>query len=205
MSEPWLQWAQRLQAIAQNGLTYTEGPFDRDRYQQIRQIAAEMMASVANVAPATILDWFAQDEGYATPKIDVRGVVFHDDKLLLVKERDDQKWTLPGGWVDIGESPSAAIEREIWEESGYCAQAQKLLAIYDRNRHGHPPARHHAYKLFFQCRLLGGTAVTSIETEAAEFFAEHELPDLSLSRVVPQQLMRMFEHYRHPDWPTDFD
>lgn len=207
MTPQWLQWAQQLQAIAQNGLTYSENPFDIDRFRQVQQVAAEILATHTNLPLESALDLFKQEEGYATPKVDVRGAVFWQDKLLLVKERFDGRWTLPGGWVDVGEPPSRAIEREIYEESGYQAQAVKLLALYDRNhpRHAHPPFWHHIYKLFFRCELLSGTATSSIETEAAEFFAEDDIPELSLSRVVPSQITRLFEHYRNPDLPTDFD
>lgn len=207
MSSQWLEWAQKLQAIAQNGLTYTENPFDRDRFQQLQQIAAEIMATHSNMDAAVILDLFKQQTGYATPKVDVRGAVFQNDKILLVKERFDGFWTLPGGYVDVGESPSTAVEREVYEESGYQTRAVKLLALYDRNhaRHNHPPFEHHIYKVFFRCELLGGAPTNSVETEAATFFAETEIPELSLTRVVPTQITRLFEHYRHPDWPTDFD
>jgi ADP-ribose pyrophosphatase YjhB (NUDIX family) len=207
MASQWIQWAQRLQAIAQNGLTYSENPFDLERFQQVRQIAAEIMATAAQLNFDDVLRSFQQEDGYATPKLDVRGAVFQEDKLLFVKEREDGRWTLPGGWVDVGEPPSLAIEREVYEESGYQTKAVKLLAVYDRNhpRHRHPPAQHHAYKLFFRCQLLSGTATESYETEAVEFFAESEIPELSLTRVVPSQVTRLFEHYRNPDLPTDFD
>lgn len=207
MDVRWLEWAQKLQAIAQNGLTYSENPFDIDRFQQVQTVAAEMMATYSNMEPAYILDLFQRESGYATPKIDVRGAVFQDDKILMVKERFDGRWTLPGGYGDIGEPPSLAIEREVFEESGYQTRAVKLLALYDRNhpRHNHPPFEHHIYKLFFRCDLLSGSPTTSIETEAVAFFAEAEIPELSLTRVVPSQIARLFEHYRNPDWPTDFD
>lgn len=207
MSTQWLEWGQKLQAIAQTGLTYRNNAYDVMRYEQIQAIAAEMIATYANVEPTYLLDLFKQDSGYATPKVDVRGAVFQNDKILLVKEREDGCWTLPGGWVDVGESPSYAVEREIFEESGYQAKAVKLLAVYDRNhpRHGHPPFPYHAYKLFFLCELMGGSASDSCETEEASFFAEGEIPELSLTRVVPSQVVRLFEHYRNPDYLTDFD
>lgn len=207
MDLKWLEWAQKLQAIAQNGLAYSENPFDIDRFQQVQQVASEIMATYTQREPTYVANLFQQERGYATPKLDVRGVVFQDDRILLVKERWDGCWTLPGGFVDVGEPPSQAIEREVWEESGYQTRAVKLLALYDRNhpRHGHPPFEYHIYKLFFRCELLGGAAADSIETEAATFFGETEIPQLSLSRVVPSQISRLFEHYRHPDWPTDFD
>jgi ADP-ribose pyrophosphatase YjhB (NUDIX family) len=207
MSHDWLEWAQRLQAIAQNGLTFNDNPYDVERYQQIRQIAAEIIASHTHLETGDFLHLFSNEEGYATPKVDVRGVVFRDDKILLVNEREDGCWTLPGGWVDVGESPSTAVVREVYEESGYQTKVRKLLAVYDRNhpRHGHPAFPYQVYKLFFQCDLIGGTATDNFETEGAAFFAEDNIPELSLTRVVPTQIARLFEHYGHPDWATDFD
>ncbi|MFB2923090.1 MULTISPECIES: NUDIX hydrolase [Aerosakkonema] len=207
MSDRWIEWAQQLQAIAQNGLTYNENPFDIERYQQIRQIAVDIIAAHSDMEPSYILDLFNREIGYATPKVDVRAAVFDDNKILLVQEREDGCWTLPGGWADVGDSPSEAIVREVYEESGYHVRAVKLLAIYDRNhpRHGHPPLVHHVYKLFFQCELIGGTPTKSFETEGIAFFDELDLPKLSLTRVVPSQIARLFEHYRNPTWQTDFD
>jgi ADP-ribose pyrophosphatase YjhB (NUDIX family) len=207
MSVKWLNWAQQLQAIAQNGFTYCENPYDLERYRQGRQIAAEMMAAHADVEPSFVSRLFAKEEGYATPKVDVRGAVFQGDKILLVKEREDGCWTLPGGWVDVGESPSEAVVREVYEESGYQTKALKLLALYDRNhpRHGHPPLRHHVYKLFFQCEIIGGAPAPNLETSTVEFFSIEKIPELSLTRVVPSQIVRLFEHYHHSGWQTDFD
>ncbi|MBD1995595.1 NUDIX hydrolase [Leptolyngbya sp. FACHB-541] len=212
MSSKWLEWSQQLQAIAQNGFAYCQNPYDLERYEQVRQLAAEIMAAHTGVEPSFVYSLFEQEEGYATPKVDVRGAVFREDKILLVKEREDGRWTLPGGWVDVGESPSQAVEREVYEESGYQTKATKLLALFDRNhaRHGHPPFHHHVYKLFFHCEILDSAPQESHksenhETEAVAFFAEHQIPELSLTRVMPTQIARLFEHLRHPDWATDFD
>ena len=205
MNPRWLDWATRLQAIAQTGLTFARDPYDVERYQELREIAAEMLAAGTNAEIGYIRDLFAEQAGYATPKVDVRGAVFRDDAILLVRERSDGCWTLPGGWADVGDSPSTAVEREIAEESGYIARAVKLLAFYDRNRHGHPPYPFHAYKVFFLCELIGGAAQPSGETSEVGFFREDVLPELSLTRTVPAQIARLFEHYRHPEWPADFD
>ncbi|MDO9348593.1 MAG: NUDIX domain-containing protein, partial [Anaerolineales bacterium] len=135
-----------------------------------------------------------------------RGVVFREDAILLVRELFDQKWTLPGGWADVNESPSTAVVREIQEEAGFETHAVKLLAVYDRTKQGHLPQHpFSAYKLFFRCEITGGAPSESIETSGAAFFREGEIPELSLARVTPLQITRMFEHYRHPEWPTDFD
>src|SRR5581483_2836833 len=205
MNPNWLTWAQRIQAIAQTGLTFSHDMYDIERYEELRAIAAEIMAAYSGADVDMIRGLFAREVGYATPKIDVRGVVFRGGAILLVKERADGLWTLPGGWADVGDPPSAAVEREIAEESGYQARAVKLLALYDRNKHGHPPRPDHVYKLFFLCELLGGAPSTTMETDGVGFFREDQLPDLSVDRIMPAQIARMFEHLRHPEWPTDFD
>ena len=211
----WLDWAQRLQALSQTGLTFSDNPFEVERYESIREIAAEMMAAHSELSVESIRDLFADQAGYATPKVDVRGVVFRhamsrgaaerSAEILLVKERRDGRWTLPGGWADVNDSPAEATEREVYEESGYRARAVKLLACYDRNKHGHPAYAFHIYKLFFLCDLVGGAPASSVETEVAGWFRETEIPTLSLPRVTPSQIRRFFEHYRHPEWSTDFD
>lgn len=210
MNEPdtatrWLDWASRLQAIAQNGLLYATNPFDIQRYEAIRDIATEMMACGSDASFETIRGLFVAQSGYATPKVDVRGVVFQGETILLVRERADGLWTLPGGWADVGDQPAQAVEREVFEESGYQVRAAKLLAVYDVRRHDHPPRPFHSYKLFFQCELIGGAPTASDETDEIGFFPENNLPPLSLGRVTPSEIARFFEHYRHPDWPTDFD
>lgn len=205
MQPKWLEWAQKLQAIAQNGLTYSEGVYDIERYKQLRAIATEIMVTYSNVEHSYVLDLFSGEVGYATPKVDVRGAIFRDDTILLVKERADGLWTLPGGWADVGESPSEVVVKEVYEESGYQVRATKLLAVYDRNKQGHPPFPFYVYKLFFHCELIDGSPSSSIETEAVDFFPEDALPELSIGRVTPAQITRLFQHYRQPDLPTDFD
>lgn len=203
----WLRWARELQAIAQIGLTYaTENHFDVERYTRIREIAAEIMAAGGGVKTGAILALWDRERGYATPKVDVRGVVFRDDAILLVREVADGGWTLPGGWADVNESPGESVVREVREESGYETRPVKLLAVYDRSKHGHTPLfPFHVYKLFIRCELTGGGPTTSRETSAVGFFAEHDLPDLSPSRITPAQVRRMFEHHRHPEWAADVD
>lgn len=206
MEPAWLKWAKQLAALSQNGLTYAENPYDVERYEKVRQIAVEMMASKSDLDKGTLLTIFQREEGYATPKVDVRGVVFRDGKILLIKERSDNLWSLPGGWADPGQSPTESVVREVFEESGFETQARRLLAVYDRSKHPHePPCPFHIYKLFFLCEITGGEAKTSYETTAVDFFAENEIPDLSITRILPFQIARMFEHYRNPNLPTDFD
>lgn len=206
MNQPiWLDWAMRIQSIAQNGLAYCQNPFDVERYHQLRELAAEIIAHYTDAEMPYLRDLFAGEQGYATPKVDIRGVVFHENKILLVKELADGRWTLPGGWVDVGETPSSAVEREVWEESGYQVKAARLLAVFDRNLHGHPPFPFHTYKLFVQCDLIGGEAATSVETGGAEFFAQDQIPPLSLLRTTPEEIDRMFAHLYDPTLPAEFD
>ncbi len=155
----WVGWGRELQAIAQTGLHFSESEYDRERYRKILAISIEMFADCSGETPALIRGLFENQAGYATPKVDVRGVIFRDDKLLLVQERSDGLWTLPGGWADVNDSPSEAVEREIAEESGFQAKAERMLAIFDRAKHRHePPFSFHVYKLFILCRLEGGEA-----------------------------------------------
>ena len=205
MEPKWLEWARRLNALAQNGLTFAENEYQVERYREIRAIAGEMIAERSGEDAKRVLELLACDAGYATPKVDVRGVVFRDGKILLVQERSDGLWTLPGGWADVGDSPAGAVVREIREESGFETRAIKLLALLDRSRHDHPPHLNYIYKVFIQCELLGGSPMTSHEIQDVGFFAADEIPALSLTRVVPRQIARMFEHYRQPDLPADFD
>ena len=205
---PLLDWSRRLQAIAQTGLEFTKDPYDVERYHAVRQLAAEMAAvGEAGLSVAETVDLFARDSGYTTPKVDVRAVVFDaEGRVLLVCERSDGGWTLPGGWADVSVSPAENVVREVFEESGFEVQACKMLAVYDRDRHPHPPMRQHVYKLFVRCEILGGTALQETsETTGAEFFPEDALPELSTARVTAPQIHRFFEHYRRPDLPTDFD
>ncbi len=201
----WLEWAQNLQALAQSGLTYSPNPFDVQRYQAIREIAAEMISAYAEIDLKIVHDLYEAQSGYTTPKVDVRGVVFKNDQILLVRELSDGGFTLPGGWVDVNESPSSAVEREVWEETGYEVKAKKLLALYDRNKHGHPAYIFHIYKVFILCDLIGGQPAGSIETGEANFYSEDQIPPLSIARTTVEEIARFYEHHRHPDMPTDFD
>ena len=191
--------------MSQTGLTYATDPFDRRRYEEMREIAAEMMAAETGAESGAVAAHYRLEDGYATPKIDVRGVCVRDDAVLLVRERSDGLWTLPGGWADVGDTPSRSVEREVWEESGYTARAVRLLALLDRDRQGHPPIPYHAYKAFFLCEITGGSPATDHETDAAGFFRPASLPPLSTERVTEAQIRRCFDLSRHPEWPPDFD
>jgi ADP-ribose pyrophosphatase YjhB (NUDIX family) len=207
MIDQWLNWVRRLQAVAQIGLAYATDPFDIERYESIRDIAAEMAAAHTADDFGTIQNLFAHQKGYATPKIDVRGVIICKGKMLLAKERKEGLWAIPGGGADVGESPGQAVEREVYEETGYQVRATRLLAVFDRDhpRHGHSPYPFSVYKLFFQCDLLGGEPTTSLETNGVGFFARDQIPALSPMRVTPSQVDRLFEIHAHPEWPTEFD
>ncbi len=202
----WLDWCKRLQALAQNGLTFARDPYDIERYRAVREVAAEMLAQGSGLDLVVVRGVLERDSGYATPKVDLRGVVFRDDTLLLVRERAEGKWTLPGGWADPCASPAENVVREIEEESGFLTRPTKLLAVLDRSKHPHePPFAFHVYKIFVLCTLVGGTETPSAETDAVGFFSEGALPELSVTRVTPGQIRRLFEHHREPTLPTDFD
>jgi len=201
----WLEWVQRLEAIAQSGLAYCTNVFDIERYQQIADIAAEIGAHYGETDFQTVRGLFTSQAGYATPKIDCRGVIFQDDKILLVRELSDGGWTLPGGWVDVGEPLSRAVEREVREEAGYVVKASRLLAVYDRNLHGHPPYLFHSYKIFVQCDVVNKTEADPTETETPTFYSENEHPALSLLRTTPEEITRMFTLFHQSGMPAEFD
>jgi ADP-ribose pyrophosphatase YjhB (NUDIX family) len=202
----WVGWARELQAIAQTGLHFCESVYDRERYRRILEIATEIFAEYSGESPEIIRTVFANQTGYATPKVDVRGVVFREGKLLFVRERSDGLWTLPGGWADVNDSPSEAVEREIAEESGFLTKAERMLAVFDRAKHDHhPPFPFHVYKLFILCRMHGGEAATALETSGVEFFAEDDIPPLSTSRVTDAQIRFCFDCLNSPAAPCRFD
>lgn len=206
MSTDLLEAARQLQAISQTGLEYATNDFDRERYEKVGALAMQLMSAASGHPASSLAQSFVYEKGYATPKIDVRAAVFSTDgRILLVREQADGLWTLPGGWADVGDSPAANAVREVKEESGYIVRATKLAAVYDRDLHGHPAIPYHTYKLFFLCDLLGGDPVTSMETDAVDFFPQSALPPLSLTRVVEKQIRHMFEHRANPDLPTTFD
>ena len=202
----WVQWARELQAIAQTGLHFSDSGYDRERYQKILQISVEIFAEYSGKSPSLIHGLFENQTGYATPKVDVRGVVFRSGKLLLVRERTDGLWTLPGGWADVNDSPSEAVEREILEESGFRTRAERMLAVFDRARHPHePPFPFHVYKLFVLCGLRGGEARTTFETSDVDFFGQNEIPPLSISRITIDQIHFCFETQKTPTTLCRFD
>ena len=205
MEPRWLEWAKRLQAIAQDGITYTKDHYDVERYTALREIAAEIIAYYAEADLAHVRDLLGRETGPATPKVDVRAAVFKNDTILLVKEPSDGRWSLPGGWADVNESAAEAVVREVFEESGYRTRVVKLVALYDRNKHPHPPYLYHAYKVFFQCDLLDANPVDVIDSAGVGFFRADAGPELSLTRVLPGQIARLFEHYRNPSLLTEFD
>jgi ADP-ribose pyrophosphatase YjhB (NUDIX family) len=199
----WLNWIKRLQAIAQDGLTYSKDDYDLGRYEQLRELAAEMQAAHSTGTLEEARDLLALERGPATPKVDVRAAVFEEGRILLVKEPDG--WSVPGGWADVGESPSETAARETLEESGYNVEPVRLLAAYDRDRRGHPPMAYHVYKLVYLCKLLDDEPLADGDAEGACFFGEGEIPELSVTRVTQAQISRFFEQHRDPTLPTDFD
>ncbi|KGX92108.1 ADP-ribose pyrophosphatase [Pontibacillus halophilus JSM 076056 = DSM 19796] len=201
----WLQWAQQIQSISQAGLTYAKDPFDKGRYEELLQLSAEIIEQHSEHEMQSVLQLYTQEKGYQTPKVDVRGVVFHEGQILLVKERSDGRWTLPGGYCDIGYSPKENVVKELYEESGYETVPVRLLAVLDKFKHPHPAEIFQYYKLFIECEIVGGNPSTSMETSDVQFFSRHELPPLSLGRVTPSQVDLLFQYENAPNLATWID
>lgn len=202
----WIDWVEQIRAIAQNGITYAQDGFDLERYHQLKTIAHEMTARLTGAPVDQVDDYFLPEKGYTTPKIDLRGGVFKEGKILLVRERSDNCWALPGGWGDIGESPSKGVVREIFEESGFTANAIKLAAIRDAHQHPyHPRCPHHVYKLLFLCELTGGQATANLEISDIGFFDIQQLPELSRERTIKEDIHLLMNHAQNNHLPTEFD
>jgi ADP-ribose pyrophosphatase YjhB (NUDIX family) len=206
MTINWLAAAERIRAIAQTGLAYADGKFDLERYHELTDVAQTMLGALLGQPPQRIQDVYALHRGYPTPKVDVRMAAFRNERLLLVRETDDGLWTMPGGWADEHDSPRQAVERETVEESGYEVTATRLICLKDRGSHDYRPKHLGAvYKLFFLGEVTGGEATTSIETSAAEFFAEDAMPELSPGRTLPADVTLAFAAQRDPNWVVPFD
>lgn len=199
MNNKWLDWVKQIQAIAQTGLTYSKDVYDQERYEMLRELSVEILSNYSFVDQDKIELTFASDTGYATPKVDIRGVVFQENKILLVREKMDGAWALPGGWADIGYSPFEVAVKEMKEEAGFDVKPMRLLAVLDKKFHNHPPEPYHIYKLFIQCQIVGGEALGGLETSEVGFFEEHDLPELSAERNTEAQIRTMFEFLRDPN------
>ncbi|HEY3312425.1 MAG TPA: NUDIX hydrolase [Anaerolineales bacterium] len=193
-SPKWFDWAREIYSLAQAGITYSGNPYDIQRYKRLQEITAEMLASQADLSQAAILQSFSMQSGYATPKVDVRGAVIRDGKILLVREQADGRWAMPGGWGDIGDGPADMVAREVWEESGFKVRVDKLVGLYDANRL-QPMEFYHVYKLVFLCSILAGEPTPSLETLEVGFFSMDELPPLSEVRTNRRILEEVFAHY----------
>ncbi|KMJ59511.1 ADP-ribose pyrophosphatase [Bacillus sp. LL01] len=205
MTDKWLDWAKQIQAIAQAGLTYSKDIYDIERFEQLRSMSVEMMSEQTGEDKTRIKDLFANETGYQTPKVDNRAVVFQEGRILLVKERQDDSWSLPGGWGDIGFSPKEVAVKEVYEESGFHVKAKKLLAVLDKKCHPHPPSPYHVYKIFIACEIIGGGARSGMETSNVAFFHKNELPTLSIDRNTESQILQMFHHYENPETEVQVD
>ena len=201
----WLNWAREIQSLSQTGLTYSKDDHDVQRYKRLMEIAAEIVQSHSNLSKENLLPDFLSQPGYATPKIDVRGAVAREGKILLVQERADQLWCMPGGWADVGDLPSETVKREVLEESSFEVAPKKLIGVYDANRGGIPLHFYHAYKVIFLCEIFGGEARPSSETLAVDFFGLDDLPPLSSARTSKLHLAEVFAHLRDPHRPAAFD
>ena len=207
MEDQWLTWAKRLQGIASTGLFFSEQPYDRERYQEVANIANEMLAALGNV-PVSRIESLVSDfaKGYATPKIDVRGAIIEDEKILLVREASDGLWTLPGGYADVGISASENVVKEVWEEASIKVSTIGLYGIRHKAKHGYDPDVRDFYKLFFHCEKMDeDVPAPGPETTDVGFFGLGNLPPLSRGRVIEQDLVAAFEFANNPTRLALFD
>ena len=204
-NKQWLDWVVELQSLAQAGLTYGKDPYDKERYQRIREIAAEMMGRLSDLPTETVKDLFCNETGYQTPKIDTRAAIFEGEKILLVQEKDG-RWSLPGGWCDVNVSVGENTVKEVKEEAGLDVRPQRIIAVQDRNKHNQPPYAYGVCKIFFLCTLLGGQFEENIETTGFDYFSEDALPLLAVEKNTEEQIRMCFAAYHAGEkWTTQFD
>lgn len=203
--EKWLKWAMEIQSLAQGGLAYTNNVYDIERYERLREIAAEMVAEKSNINLEKVKDLFCNEKGYQTPKIDTRAAIFKDNKILLVHENDG-RWALPGGWCDVLESIESNTLKEVREEAGLEAKAIKIIAIQDRNKHNKPVYAYGICKFFVLCEAIGGAFVENIETTETKYFSLGEIPEnLAEEKTSKEQIKMCFESANSENWQTLFD
>ena len=204
LKEPWLKWAVEIQSIAQIGLTYTKDEYDKERYEQLRNIASEMLSYKTDIPVDKVKNLFCNEQGYQTPKLDTRAAIFKDDKILLVHEKNGF-WSLPGGWVDILESIESNTIKEVKEETGLDVVAKKVIAIQDRNKHNTPIYPYGVCKVFVECEVMGGEFVENIETVEIGYFSIDNLPRLAEEKCTPKQVEMCFEAKNNKNWQVLFD
>ncbi|MEN8155273.1 MAG: NUDIX hydrolase [Acidobacteriota bacterium] len=200
-----LSLTKRIQALSQSGLTYSTCEYDLERYEELREISIKLMSMISPFNVEMIRDLFASETGYQTPKVDIRAVVIKENRILMVRERNDGLWSLPGGWADIGVSPGENAKKEVKEETGLDVVPKKVLAILDKECHEHPPSIHHTYKIFILCEIISGKLKTGLETDAVDFFPENNLPELSVNRNTQSQILMMFDLKNSSIMETVFD
>ncbi|GAB1453107.1 NUDIX hydrolase [Draconibacterium sp.] len=187
----------RIQALAEIGLHYSENIFDRERYEELQEIALQMLEQITDVPIEKITPVILEKDGYKTPKVDVRAVVFNEkNQILLVQEKVDGLWSLPGGWSDISFSPSEVAEKECFEEAGIKVKAVKLLAVLDKQKQNMPPAFEYVYKIFLLCEKLGDNISVGSETSDVGWFSENKLPEFSTPRNTEDQIKMMFQYHK---------
>lgn len=203
-NEKWLEWAVELQSLAQAGLTYGKDIYDKERYERIRDISAEMLSNKIDISIEKVKDLFCNETGYQTPKLDTRAAIFNDNKILLVKENSG-KWSLPGGWVDVNVSVKENTIKEVKEESGLDVTADKIIAVQDRAKHNLPVYAYGVCKIFVLCSVIGGEFEKNIETTESRYFNKNELPELATEKNTEEQIKMCFEAYESDNWITLFD
>ena len=205
MKEKWLFWASELQSIAQAGLTFCENNYDRERYEKIRNIVIEILHEYTEMDHKKIRELFASETGYQTPKVDIRASVFNDNKILMVKEKVDGAWALPGGWADVNSSVSESAIRECKEEAGALVTPKRIIAIHMGNKHNNHNFPFTIYKIFVECELVENSFKENTETLDAQFFEADKLPELSFERNTPDQIKMCFEAKPCKVFETIFD
>ncbi len=204
-SQQWLDWAKELQAIGQNGLTYTKDKFDEERFARLREISVEIMSAYSGLSIEKVQGLFCNESGYQTPKLETRAAIFNGDKILLVRENDGT-WALPGGWVDYNQSIKSNAEKEVLEEAGLQVRAVRIIALQDRNLHNLPPYAYGVCKVFVECEAISGSFSPNLETTESRYFGIAELPEnMAVEKCTAEQVKMCFAAHNNPAWIVPFE
>lgn len=201
--------AKKVRTISEIGLLYSTNDFDKERYSELKILSEQMMDATHHFSPYSASSLYNPTIDYPTPKVDIRALVLNkQNEILMVQERADSCWSLPGGWADIGATPSEVAIKEVLEETGLEVECFSLAAVFDKRVHPHPPEPYYVYKLVFYCRIKDSSPLTvkpAFDVLDAGWFNINALPALSENRILPSQVATVYNNIIQNNFLTTFD
>jgi len=208
-AETVIDLSKRIKAIADIGLLYTSDDFDKERYHELKLIGEKLLSRELDTTPENVKSFFDECIDYPTPKVDVRVLVLNDEEqILMVQEKNDEKWSLPGGWADIGKTPSEVAIGEVLEETGLKITCKCLSGVFDKRMHAHPPQPYYVYKMIFYGELISpdeNVLKPAFDVLDVSWFDVGGLPSLSTDRILSSQIEVIYKNIMDQNFTTIFD